>query len=176
MSHRHHYHLEFRKTGSNSNSAATGTLYLMDGKKVLFTSPVFSGGTNPDTGEQHAPIGDGHYTIRLDIRNVVTPGKVTLERTGPMEYHVVLLPDDGLQVIPSGFEHNPQWEWGSVRMHLNQPRGEHRKDHSGNYLHGKQRPSDWTHGCICERSEVILKQLQHLDHRHVHCVPLVVRH
>jgi hypothetical protein len=29
----------------------------------------------------------------------------------------------------------------------------------GNFLHGKRRPDDYMHGCICERSERILAYL-----------------
>ena len=29
--------------------------------------------------------------------------------------------------------------------------------HRGNFLHGKVRADDDTHGCICERSQVILE-------------------
>jgi len=32
-------------------------------------------------------------------------------------------------------------------------------DFQGNYLHGKNRPGDYTHGCICERSETAPKLL-----------------
>jgi hypothetical protein len=34
---------------------------------------------------------------------------------------------------------------------------------NGDYLHGKQRPRDWTHGCICDRSEAITGYLWNLS-------------
>jgi hypothetical protein len=49
-------------------------------------------------------------------------------------------------------------EWGDIRAALNH--SVNGDDHfQGNYLHGKLRPGDYTHGCICERSEMILKLL-----------------
>jgi hypothetical protein len=87
---------------------------------------------------------------------------------------------DGLQTIQgsSGIDKsgNPwsasfTWEWGDIRASLDHPNNGN-PDFQGNFLHGKVRPDDYTHGCICERSEVILRMLQGMT---VRSVPVEVK-
>jgi len=126
-------------------------------------SEVFSGGIVPETGKRLEALGDGHYTIRLDInRSVASAGSIFMSDEGVW----MLPPCFGFQTIPESVDTviqgkiDPQWEWGSMRVRLIPPSGEHRATHVGNYLHGKKRPGDYTHGCICERSEKILGRLR----------------
>jgi hypothetical protein len=158
----------FEKTGINKYGAAVGTLTLY-GKgydDVIAKSQAFSGGV-PGKG----PIPEGSFTIRLDIRD-------TADRR---DFHVipeggVLNPFYGIQQIPNNIDgYNFQVEWGSIRARLNETRGETAPDFQGNYLHGKTRPGDYTHGCIAERSEQILKLLLQMDPKLTHAVPVDVR-
>jgi hypothetical protein len=64
-----------------------------------------------------------------------------------------------------------RWEWGEKRASLNEPDPNMPIEYRGNYLHGKQRPGDYTHGCICERSEHALDALLLLDPKKVPAVP-----
>ena len=69
----------------------------------------------------------------------------------------------GFQEFPpniDGFDH--RWEWGSMRACLNETHGETAQAYRGNYLHGKHRPDDYTHGCICDRSEKMLTKLKNM--------------
>jgi|HubBroStandDraft_4_1064222.scaffolds.fasta_scaffold11248_3 hypothetical protein len=156
------YWIELKKTGTNSENAATGTLTLFEDDKTILSSPVFSGGF-PGTGL--VPIPNGTYTIRLDIRGVAATKDLQID--GPNQ--ATLKPFYGIQDIPEtirgtdGIDYKPRTEWGSIRACLNEPQGEMRQAYRGNYLHGKERPRDYTHGCICERAEQILLKLRHLD-------------
>lgn len=193
--HTHHtqkqpaYRLEFHKSGTNSSGATVGKLYLFrDGIKVE-ESDVFSGGADPEKKEFHRPIGDGDYTIRLKERSTLTvnglqAGKDFAERYSHPDLPDILklIPHGGLQFIPQGLmdtpygKTNPRREWGGIRIHLHQPAHEHRQDHMGNYLHGKERETggNWTHGCICERREKILDILSRLP-KGQHDIPVQVR-
>jgi len=66
-------------------------------------------------------------------------------------------------------------EWGSIRACLNEKKGEVREAYRGNYLHGKVREGDYTHGCICERSEQILRRLLALNWREQYHVRVIVK-
>ena len=154
--------IQLKKTGVNDKNAATGTLTLFEGSNTIASSAVFSGGF---PGHGLVPIPNGTYTIRLDIRGVAAAKDMRQDDDGVM----TLKPFYGIQDIPpaihgtDGNDYDATWEWGNIRACLNEPAGETRQEYRGNYLHGKKRPGDYTHGCICERTEQILLKLKHLD-------------
>lgn len=144
------HRLLFKVTGSNSLGADTGTLTLFKGEQAVMRSSVFSGGgEEPDS--RLLPIPSGTFRIRLDIRKIVS----------------AYAPEDG--DIPTAIHHwygiekidsvGWQWEWGHYRAALNETSPHLPQGYRGNFLHGKLRPKDWTHGCICERNEQILRHL-----------------
>jgi len=157
--------LVFERTGTNSQGAATGTLKLYEQNKVIATANAFSG------GNRNVEIPPGNFMIRLDIRGkadsleAVKPNGRELKQFYGIQEIAPWIPGSG----------NHRWEWGSVRAALNEEPGEKRPEYQGNYLHGKQRPGDYTHGCICNRDEHILNILLGLDYKQVPKVPVVVR-
>jgi RHS repeat-associated protein len=168
-SHSDYTHLVvFQQTGTNKYGAATGTLTLYghgyDDK--IAQSAAFSGGA-PEKG----PVPAGTFTIRLDIRDTADASDIR-QLPGGAELRQFY----GIQQIPGNVGgYDVQWEWGSIRAALNEARGETRPDFLGNYLHGKSRPDDYTHGCIAERSETILKLLLQMDPKRTPAVPVDVR-
>ncbi|MCZ2077243.1 MAG: L,D-transpeptidase family protein [Bryobacterales bacterium] len=129
-------------------------------------SPAFSGGV-PGKG----PVPEGTFTIRLDIRDTVDPSDLRMTAGG-----AELRQFYGIQQIPTDVGgYDVRWEWGSIRAALNEARGETRSAYQGNFLHGKNRPGDYTHGCIAERSEQILRLLLQMDPKLTHAVPVDVR-
>ena len=77
-----------------------------------------------------------------------------------------LKPDYGIEtiqpIVEQGASFDFTYEWGDIRAALNH--SDNGDPHlQGNYLHGKNRVGDYTHGCICERSETILKLLLQLS-------------
>jgi RHS repeat-associated protein len=158
----------FQKTGTNKYGATIGTLTLY-GKgydDVIAKSQAFSGGV-PGKG----PIPEGTFTIRLDIRDTVDPSDLR-QIAGGAE----LKPFYGIQQTPADVGgYDVRWEWGAIRAALNEARGETRSQFLGNYLHGKNRPGDYTHGCIAERSEQILKLLLQMDPKVTRAIPVDVR-
>lgn len=163
------YLLVFQKTGTNKFGAATGTLTLYDQNKVAAQSNVFSGGTTPDAGMK-VPIPNGNYMINLANRGSFTAGYNYTEMS---HFNGLQTIHDGSGIDKSGnpWTNSATWEWGDIRASLNHPNNGN-SDFQGNFLHGKVRPDDYTHGCICERSEVILHMLQGMT---VQSVPVEVK-
>jgi RHS repeat-associated protein len=169
--------LVFQKTGTNAEGAATGTLYLYKQNKLIaWPSTAFSGGHGLTI------IPNGTYTINLTIAkethgdsSVLKPGNPAHPEEGRELRQVY-----GLQEIPdpiydeAGNGLNGRWEWGSRRAALNEPNANMPVEYRGNYLHGKERPGDYTHGCICDRSEQTLDALMLLNSREVPTVPVWV--
>ncbi|MBP0496008.1 hypothetical protein [Roseomonas indoligenes] len=140
--------ITFVKTGTNAENAVTGELTLFDGATVVKRSTAFSG------GKGFNPLDDGKYRLRLDIRGDETTNEANTDGT--------LKPFYGIQKVGTNVKDaqggvwDMQVEWGTIRSRLNPAAGA--PDH-GDYIHGKKRPKDWTHGCICDRSETILSHL-----------------
>jgi RHS repeat-associated protein len=167
--------LVFERTGTNSQGALTGTLKLYEQNKVIATANAFSG------GNRNLDIPPGNFMIRLDIRgkadsaddlkpvNPRRPNDRELKQFYGIQEIAPVIYDEQRRPL------NGRWEWGSIRASLNEEPGENRQEYRGNYLHGKQRAGDYTHGCICNRDEHILNILLGLDYKQVPKVPVVVR-
>lgn len=140
--------ITFVKSNTNSENAVTGELTLFDGTTVKKKSTAFSGGNSFN------PLDDGTYRLRLDVRGD--------EKTNAANTDGTLKPYYGIQKIGTkvkddqGGTWDMQVEWGTIRARLN-PSGQ--VPDRGEYIHGKTRARDYTHGCICDRSEVILNYL-----------------
>lgn len=140
--------ITFVKSGTNSENAVTGDLTLLDDKTVVVKSTAFSGGNTFN------PLDDGKYSLRLDIRGG--------EDTNEANNDGTLKPFYGIQKVSNKVKDDQgkfwdgQYEWGKIRARLNPTDGG--TDH-GDYIHGKVRPKDYTHGCVCDRSEAILNYL-----------------
>lgn len=139
--------LIFKVTGSNEWKADTGMLTLYrDGARIL-ESTVFSGG-GPDERNRFNVIPSGVYRIRTDIRQVYG---TAIEGPNQGMHHWY-----GIEKIDAA---GWQYEWGRYRAALNEIKTGLPQAYRGNFLHGKDRDDNWTHGCICERSEEILRHL-----------------
>lgn len=164
MSHHESSHtIKFSITGTNVYGADTGTLELFEGSKLILKSEGFSGGLSSPA--HSSPIPSGQYNIRLDIRGTVPKYDESKGDTPTGMHHFY-----GIEKIDT-----PAWqyEWGRYRAALNEPHQGMAQAYRGNFLHGKVRQGDYTHGCICERSEVILSKLWSLQKQRV--VVTVVR-
>ena len=172
------YLVRFTKTGTNDRGAAKGYLELYDQDKQIARSDVFSGGTD-DNGKQLNSIPNGTFFINLRAHTIANEKRDSSVRFGQLN------PFSRIQEIPRGIFNGPyettfepSWEWGDIRAHLNYP-GEGNSDtpdaFKGNYLHGKLRPGDYTHSCICERTELILNALLGISQTEPQTVPVWVR-
>jgi hypothetical protein len=141
----------FSKLGTNKEGAVTGKLVLYDGTTAILRADAFSG------GHGHNPIDDGLYRLRLDVRGDESSNQANTDGTLKPYYGIQRVGDAVADA--TGQEWNMQVEWGSIRARLNPTGGA--PDH-GDYIHGKKRPADWTHGCICDRSERVLTHLWQL--------------
>lgn len=142
------HHLIFKVTGTNTFGADIGDLLLMEGASQIFKSTAFSGGLKSPAASR--PIPTETYHIRLDIRRTAAAFGELGDTVDAMHHWY------GIEKIDTSAW---QWEWGHFRAALNEPRQNMPQGYRGNFLHGKVRPDDYTHGCICERSEQILQKL-----------------
>ncbi|MEP7197469.1 MAG: hypothetical protein ABI851_13185 [Saprospiraceae bacterium] len=152
----------FNKTGTNSEGGTTGNIvvYHQD-KPVLKVSTAFTGNSN---FSGTAPIPNGNYMMLLGERDADGPNKLKADGSNPV-------PFAGIQAIPDNakfeykglmFPMNPTvtHAYGNGRIRLNQtdanlnviPMGEQT---AGYYLHGKNDAHNWTHGCVCDKSEQV---------------------
>jgi hypothetical protein len=142
------YRVVFKVNGRNEFGADTGSLSLYQGTSLVIASTGFSGGRSSPAASD--PIPTQTYHIMLSIRNTVTNYPTLGDTEDAMHQWY------GIEKID---EHGWQKEWGHLRAHLNEPHQNMAQGYRGNFLHGKLRPDDYTHGCICERSETILNKL-----------------
>ena len=141
--------LIFKVMGTNEFLADTGSLTLLTGGARVMTSTAFSGGLR--SAAQSKPIPTGRYRIRTDIRHVVASySEADGDRPTGMHHWY------GIEKIDT---YEWQYEWGHYRAALNEQKPHMPQAYRGNFLHGKLREGDWTHGCICERKEDILRYL-----------------
>jgi RHS repeat-associated protein len=148
------YLIVFHKTGKNEYGATTGTLYFYKQNKLV-ASPnmAFSGGNG------HPEVPNETYKIKLFI------GKAESSKDLKPGNQDELKQFYGIQLIaPSikddkGEDGDYRWEWGSKRASMNEPDSNMPLEYRGNYIHGKEREGDWTHGCVCERNEQVLDAL-----------------
>jgi len=147
------YSLVFKVKGENEWGAATGTLTLYYHGRAMHESAVFSGGLrHPD---RYPQIPNETYRLHLEIRGHLSSEAQLVPIPGQPGYskaHEFY----GIEQVDLAAA---QYEWGHYRVHLNEPRQHMPQAYTGNFLHGKLRPNDYTHGCICERTEVILMAL-----------------
>jgi RHS repeat-associated protein len=160
------YLIVFKKI--TKDGATTGTLILYDQQDPIVRSTAFSGGNTDDQGYK-VPTPNGTYYIRLDHKGSFTG---TFNNIGARIPHF-----DGIQTMHDGqgvdvqgnpWTNRPTLDWGSIRANLNNPDG----SISELYLHGKGFDHQFTHGCTCERSEVVLHRLLKLN---VPTVPVEVK-
>ncbi|MFN8349574.1 MAG: DUF6443 domain-containing protein [Spirosomataceae bacterium] len=149
------YLVTFRATGKNSEGASTGTLQLWgdrDPKKgALITATGFTGGSGFNATKS------GNYLMDLSKRDSKGPQKMNSNKDNPVAFM-------GIQDIPNRYirEGNLGYDvggaYGSGRIRLLETDGEVNRNSEqihGYYLHGKLQPHNWTHGCLCDKSESI---------------------
>jgi len=164
------YLLTFQKTGTNKEGATTGklTLYGNDQGKAVASADVFSGGHGNGT------IPNGEYMMHLDIRGSATgPGDLKPNGQELGNFYGIQDISNHIQ-MPDGGTGDGQWEWGSIRIALNHANNGD-PAFQGNFLHGKERPGDYTHGCICNRSENVLREIRNLNPASVPRIPVEVK-
>jgi RHS repeat-associated protein len=132
----------------NSDGAAEGTLTLYNQNKVAAQNDAaFTGGRKSD-GSQMNDMPLGVFTIRTDIRDRASDSRATTS-DGQL-----LKPIYGLQEIDSSLGFGEPW--GSKRAALNEWDTSLPIQYRGNYLHGHERATSTTLGCICDRPETVL--------------------
>ena len=153
------YLLRFTIFGPNDAGGLKGTLALFHNgpKDKVLSVPAFTGGSD----SSHLGIPSGQYTINLAKQSTLGPSGIAQVAPGSW----ATKPAEGVQFIPEriiaadGSTPNMRWEWGDVRMRLDPVAGESGAAYQNNYLHGKERPGDTTHNCICDRTEDMIKEV-----------------
>ena len=171
--------VKFVKTSTNKYGAAVGNLTLYEQDKAVASSTVFSGGAGGKP-----PAANGDYMINLAINNNPVVDSIgDYIDTGGGNYKLGQY--YGMQTINSSITwtekgktyslNQPQREWGSMRVRLNEKPGESNSAALGLFLHGKKRLGNYTNGCVAERSEAVLGELLKLKSGNVvHKIPFNV--
>jgi len=152
------YLVTFKATGKNDEGAVTGTLQVWGdrnpNKGALATvNGAFTGSSyynlNPTQG--------GNYLINLSQRDSKGPQSMNATKDNPVAYM-------GIQLIPNryisegGYRYDVGGAYGGGRIRLletdNNLNISQNQVH-GYYIHGKYDTHNWTHGCMCDKSETI---------------------
>lgn len=150
----------FKETGKNSEGATTGILTVYHQDKVVL--PPISAVTGNDNYRGTEPIPVGNYMMNLSLRDAKGPRRLKPDGSNPEAF-------GGIQKIPddSKFEYKGQQfpmsptvtnAYGNGRIRLNQTDEQLNmvpldQQSAGFYLHGKHDAHNWTHGCVCDKSE-----------------------
>jgi hypothetical protein len=149
----------YEMTGTNSEGASVGTLRVYGndkGKEIFSVSGAFTGGMGFDGIEK------GNYMMRLDIRNAGGPTEMNANKTNPS-------PHWGIQLIPNRYLYETDENgihhrydvgggYGGGRIRLNQVDENLNiisEQKAGYYLHGKYQSHNWTHDCVCDKTEKV---------------------
>jgi RHS repeat-associated protein len=150
----------------NSDGAKMGTLVVYNQDKVQMTvlGAFTGGGGNP-------AVNNGIYMMRIDIKDREGPKEMNAARDNPATTHgAQKIPNRYIQVdgqltnTPTIDAYDVGGAWGRGRVRLNNV-DENLKimqtpNDRGAFLHGKLRTDiNYTHGCICDRSEAVFDYL-----------------
>lgn len=156
------YLVTFKPTGKNSEGSTIGTLTVYNQDKAEMTVPAFTG---KDTYyKDMEPIPAGNYMMNLSLRDANGPQRIKADGSNPEAF-------GGIQAIPDNatftwqkhsFPMNPTvtGPYGNGRIRLNQTDENLNmvpmdQQPAGYYLHGKQQAHNYTHGCVCDKSEAV---------------------
>ncbi|MBO9202430.1 MULTISPECIES: SpvB/TcaC N-terminal domain-containing protein [Niastella] len=153
----------FQITGTNEMGAVTGKITIYDqDKEVPVPFDAFSGANSID---KFAPLPSGNYMMNLNQRDARGPKRQKPNDDNPMPYGgIQAIPDNNTYIANDG-KIKPMSEgitgpYGNGRIRLNQTDGNLNmipmdQQSAGYYLHGKKAVVNYTHGCVCDRSESV---------------------
>jgi len=143
----------FEVTGKNREGGSVGTLTVYNQDKIVLKSNAFSGGDTYGL----KPTAKGNYIMNLKVRDKDGPDKMNDAKDNPE-------PAWGIQRIPNRelIEGNKSYDvggaYGGGRIRLMETDDDLNvlaSQQHGYYLHGKYDNHNWTHGCICDKSEAV---------------------
>jgi hypothetical protein len=151
-----------------------GTLVVYNQDKVQMIVPEAFTGGNRMYG--FPPVNEGTYMMRMDIKDREGPKEMNAARDNPVSHF-------GAQKIPNrhlesdGRSYDVGGSWGTGRIRLNEVDENlkivEKSTDRGAYLHGKLNSEiNWTHGCICDKSEAVFNYLWNNVNGHV---PFIVQ-
>jgi RHS repeat-associated protein len=158
----------------NDAGAKMGTLVVYNQDKVQMIVPEAFTGGNRMYG--FPPVNEGTYMMRMDIKDREGPKEMNAARDNPVSHF-------GAQKIPNrhlesdGRSYDVGGSWGTGRIRLNEVDENlkivEKSTDRGAYLHGKLNSEiNWTHGCICDKSEAVFNYLWNNVNGHV---PFIVQ-
>jgi hypothetical protein len=148
------YLVTFKATGTNSEGAKTGTITVFNqDKAVVKVNNAFSGGTTVGL----LPTKKGNYIMNLSVRDLDGPQKMNAAKDNPE-------PAWGIQKIPDryltegGVKYDVGGAYGGGRIRLMEADENLNVTSTqvhGYYLHGKYDAHNYTHGCVCDKTETV---------------------
>ena len=152
----YNYLVTIQLTGRKTTDGAAKVKITLKGPgdQVLAQGTGFSGGKVD--GQYYNPTTRGRYEINLNKQGGPETNVIIGRTRDDMQlaaWH------DGIQLIANDIRGFPglsfQGEWGRMRANLTPLDGQ---SHSF-YLHGKDVPRNSTHGCTCDKDEVVLQKI-----------------
>ena len=144
--------------GSTAGGAPRGTITVYNQNKAVSTGSAFSGAGWWTGGFDQAA--KGNYMMNLDSRTEMAKvnNSGNKENTNPPANMGMQRIAEGTVIkYPDGSTHDVNSDYGNYRIRLTPTDGSRDR---GLYLHGKN--SFWTsrtHGCVCEKDQVVLQYL-----------------
>lgn len=148
------YLISFKATGKNDEGATVGTLTIYNQSHADVQVKGFSG-----SDVYGLPAAEkGNYFVNLSQRDAKGPQEMNEKRDNPTAFM-------GIQAIPNRYiyQDNARYDiggaYGTGRMRLLETDANNNISDAqthGYYIHGKLNESiNWTHGCICDKSEQV---------------------
>jgi hypothetical protein len=155
------YLITYTESGKNSEGATTGTLTLYNQNKAVVTTTGVTGNDNfPDM----KPTEKGNYFINLSDRDSKGPQEMNEKRDNPeafmgiqaIPHRFINISGEGTNDTKGGYDIQGAYGIGRIRLLETDDNDRVSSDQvHGYYIHGKLEDHNWTHGCICNKTEDI---------------------
>jgi RHS repeat-associated protein len=159
-SHGYGYLITFKATGKNSEGGTVGTLTVYNQDKVAVTVNAFSGSEVYGL----SATAKGNYFVNLSQRDSKGPTEMNEKKDNPLPFMgIQAIPHRYINISGSGTNddqggYDIQGAYGHGRMRLLETDADNNVSSDqvhGYYIHGKLDAHNWTHGCICNKSEEV---------------------
>jgi RHS repeat-associated protein len=161
------YLVEYSITGTNDDGASVGTVNVYKQQDIVASQDGVFTGTNQYSGTD--PADKGTYFMALNVRDANGPQNMNADESNPeATWGMQKIPNNTIIPMRSdptrGYSINASYGNGRIRLIPSEQVSSNNllrygyKDR-GLYLHGKKDTHNWTHGCVCDKTESIFNYL-----------------
>ena len=161
------YLVEYSITGTNDEGASVGTINVYKQQDIVASQDGVFTGTNQYSGTD--PADKGTYFMALNVRDANGPQNMNADESNPeAAWGMQKIPNNTIILMRSdpirGYRIDASYGNGRIRLLPSEQVSNSNllrygyKDR-GLYLHGKKDSHNWTHGCVCDKTESIFNYL-----------------